>query len=153
MKKKEILLSIRNKISFFASQGLSVHQLALGIALGTCLGIMPVLGVTTFLCAIVAGVLRLNMALVQAINYMVYPLQLLLYIPFFKAGAWFSGQEFPYALSDIQTVLAKDLWTAIHLFFTANVYAFIVWLLCAPFLIFFLYGVSTWFLRRKISFS
>jgi uncharacterized protein (DUF2062 family) len=61
---------------------------ARSIATGVFLGLLPILGLPTPLCALAAAVFRLNLALVQAANYSVYPLQIALVIPFYRLGEW-----------------------------------------------------------------
>jgi uncharacterized protein (DUF2062 family) len=123
---------VKDRAYFFLSQGISPHQLALAVSVGLCLGIIPILGVTSVLCAAIALRLRLNMALVQAVNYLVYPLQLLFFIPFFKAGALFSGREFQHSLAEIQQMMSQNFWDTVVLFFEANIYALAVWILVSP---------------------
>lgn len=67
-------------------QGLSPRQLTLALALGATVGLLPTLWGTSLLCFVLAGVLRLNQPLVQLANYLVYPLQILLFIPYLRAG-------------------------------------------------------------------
>ena len=61
-------------------QGVSPRELALCLALGTTIGLIPVLGVSTLLCALAALMLRLNMPAIQLVNYLLSPLQLILII-------------------------------------------------------------------------
>ena len=61
---------------------------ARSVAVGALLGLMPLFGLPTPLCALVAGIFRLNLPLTQAGNYLVYPLQIALVIPFYKLGEW-----------------------------------------------------------------
>jgi uncharacterized protein (DUF2062 family) len=80
--------ALAENISSFLKQGMSPAKLARCVALGLLIAVFPALGVTTVLAALAAFVFRLNMAAVQLVNYAAYPLQLLLLIPFFNAGAW-----------------------------------------------------------------
>jgi len=50
------------------------------------IGINPLLGSTTIACLVAAFVFRLNLAASQLGNHIVYPLQLLLIIPFIHMG-------------------------------------------------------------------
>lgn len=72
-------------------QGTSPGKLALTCALGVVLGIFPVYGSTTLLCFAVAVPLRLNLVVIQAVNYLITPLQLILLIPFMQGGIWLFG--------------------------------------------------------------
>ena len=67
-------------------QGVTPEKMALSLALGVALGVFPVLGTTTALCALVAFIWRLNLPAIQIVNYFVYPLQIALLIPFFRLG-------------------------------------------------------------------
>ncbi len=73
----------------FLRCGLSPRKLALTLALGTVIGILPVLWGSTLLCVLAAAIFRLNQVSIQAVNYLVYPIQLALFIPFFRLGEKF----------------------------------------------------------------
>jgi len=95
-----MITSIKSKLfkltKTLLGEGMSSDKISLSIALGVALGIFPVLGSTTLLCAIAALVLRLNLPAIQVVNYLVYPLQLILLAPFYGAGSWlFSDQRLP----------------------------------------------------------
>jgi uncharacterized protein (DUF2062 family) len=47
-----------------------------------------VVGIPTLVCAALAFTLRLNLPAIQAANYAVMPLQLLLIVPFVRLGGW-----------------------------------------------------------------
>jgi len=67
--------------------GASPERLAWSIAAGAVIGINPLLGSTTILCLAVAMLFRLNIAASQIGNHIVYPLELLLVIPFLRLGS------------------------------------------------------------------
>jgi len=67
--------------------GLTPKKLALTICLGIALGIMPLIWGTTVLCIVFAHILKLNHAALQSINYLLYPAQLALLLPFYKLGS------------------------------------------------------------------
>ncbi len=69
-------------------QGTSPRRLALTLALGFAIGCFPVVGIPTALCALLALALRLNLPAIQAANYLVMPLQLVLIVPFVRLGGW-----------------------------------------------------------------
>jgi uncharacterized protein (DUF2062 family) len=79
---------------FWASvAGLSPEAMALIIALGLVLGVFPVFGLPTLLCALAALVLRLNLPAIQLVNQLSSPLQLALLIPLSRIGARISGES------------------------------------------------------------
>ena len=67
-------------------RGMSPEAMALSVAVGFALGVFPLPGCPTLLCAVAAVLLRLNAPAVQAVNYLVYPLQLALFAPFVRLG-------------------------------------------------------------------
>jgi uncharacterized protein (DUF2062 family) len=80
--------SIKRNAALWLRQGISPRRLALTLALGFAIGCIPVVGVPTVLCAALALLLRLNLPAIQAANYAVMPLQLVLIVPFIRFGGW-----------------------------------------------------------------
>lgn len=116
-------------------QGLAPRELAMALALGATVGLLPTLWGTSLLCFVLAGVLRLNQPLVQLANYLVYPLQILLFIPYLRAGDLLFGlhglpQDLGASLAQVQDqplqLVAQLGW--------ANLRAAAVWGLSAPLL-------------------
>ncbi len=70
------------------TQGLSAEKIALTIAVGVCIAIIPIVGATTILSFAAAWALRLNQPIIQTINWSSYALQLLLIFPFIRLGEW-----------------------------------------------------------------
>lgn len=64
----------------------SPKSMALSLTLGVCLALFPVIGMTFLLGLMVAVVFRLNHLVVQTLNLLLAPVQLLLIYPFIKAG-------------------------------------------------------------------
>jgi uncharacterized protein (DUF2062 family) len=124
----------------FLKQGLSPGKLALCVSLGIVLGTFPVLGSTTLLCTAAALMLRLNIPAIQLINYFIYPLQLLLFIPFIRAGEIVFNQEpIPLDLGIIFTMLKTDAVGAIQSLWWTNVRAIVIWAITVPPVGFMLY--------------
>lgn len=121
-------------------QGVTPAKLALSLALGVVISAMPVLGVTTLVALAASVALRLNHVAVVAANYLAYPLQILLFIPFFQAGAWITGgPPVPFSLEQIQAELQVGIWQTVVRYAEADARAVVAWLLVAPF--------ATWILR------
>ena len=72
-------------------QGITPDKIALTLALGAVLATFPILGSTTILCGLAAVVLKLNQPIIQLANWVVYPLQLVLLIPFYRLGETIFG--------------------------------------------------------------
>jgi uncharacterized protein (DUF2062 family) len=80
--------SMRRRTAEWLRQGVSPRRLALTLALGIAIGCLPMVGLPTALCVVLAFSLKLNMPAIQAANYAVMPLQLLLLAPFVRMGGW-----------------------------------------------------------------
>jgi uncharacterized protein (DUF2062 family) len=74
-------------------QSVSPQRLALTLALGAAVGCIPVVGIPTLICAVLALALRLNLPAMQVANYAVMPLQLLLIVPFIRLGGRIFGAD------------------------------------------------------------
>ena len=83
--------SINRNAALWLRQGISPRRLALTFALGFAIGCIPLVGIPTLLCTALALALRLNLPAIQAANYAVMPLQLLLIIPFVRFGGWLTA--------------------------------------------------------------
>jgi uncharacterized protein (DUF2062 family) len=115
-------------------QGISPEKLSLSIAFGAVIGILPILGATTLICAAIAIALRLNLPAIQLFNYLVYPLQIFLLIPFISLGAFIFQVDLPpFTVQELRTLFQQDFWGAIASFFETILYAVIAWLMvCVP---------------------
>jgi uncharacterized protein (DUF2062 family) len=132
-------------------QGVTPEKIALSIALGVALGVFPVLGSTTALCALAALVLRLNLPAIQVVNYFVYPLQIALLIPFFRMGEWlFRSPHLPLSVSQIYAMIHANRWDATRSLWTTAWHAMIVWCLLAPVFVAIVYAVLAPVLRRVL---
>ena len=63
------------------SGGKSVRKTAWMVALGFAIGIFPLISVTTIVCVLIAGLLRIKEASIQLGNHAALPLQVILLIP------------------------------------------------------------------------
>ena len=114
-------------------QGITPEKIALSIALGAVLGIFPVLGATTILCALAALVLRLNLPAIQLVNFLIYPLQLILLLPFLQAGSRITGSaRVTLSLHEIFSLMKSDTWGLIKMLWTASLGAMALWLVVSP---------------------
>jgi uncharacterized protein (DUF2062 family) len=130
-------------------QGVTPEKMALSLALGVALGVFPVLGTTTALCALVAFIWRLNLPAIQIVNYFVYPLQIALLIPFFRAGEKLFGRpHLPLSVTQILAAVHASFWGATRFLWTTVWHAALVWCLIAPLFAGLAYAVLVPMLRR-----
>jgi len=113
--------------------------LALTIALGITLGVTPVLGSTALLCTLAAVAFRLNLAAIQLVNWLVYPLQIALLVPFLRIGAWmFRNQPSELSVARILAFIRTNVFQAITTLWTVTIHAVAAWLLLG--------SIATWLL-------
>ena len=123
-------------------QGVTPGKLALSLALGTTIGLIPVLGVSTALCALAALAFGLNMPAIQLVNYLLMPLQLLLIIPLLRLGEFITDSpRYPVTLESGTALLSHGVVEAVRVLWTAIVHATIGWIVLAPFFAFALYRI------------
>jgi uncharacterized protein (DUF2062 family) len=114
-------------------QGVTPEKLALSVALGAIVSIIPVLGVSTVACALLAVWLRLNMPSIQLVNYLLTPVQLLLIIPFLRVGEHVVGApRFEVTLESGLALLSRGVVNAVRILWDAIVHATLGWLVLAP---------------------
>ena len=126
------------------TQGITPEKIALSIACGVVIGVFPALGWTTLLCFVVAVWFRLNVPAMQLVNYLAYPLQLAMLVPFLKAGEWLFRTRAPKLGTSLPQILAMvktDAWHAIAVLWTATMHAIVVWALVAPAAVWVIYRV------------
>lgn len=113
-------------------QGVTPAKLAQCVALGAMIGVFPAIGTTTVLAAGAALAFRLNMVAIQAVNYLVYPLQFALLIPFFRAGEWLFGAErLSLSALDVVALVRDTPLLAISRLWTVTWHAAVAWLVCS----------------------
>jgi uncharacterized protein (DUF2062 family) len=130
-------------------QGITPEKLACSIALGITLGVTPVLGSTTMLCLLAAALLRLNLPAIQLVNYLVYPLQLALLIPFIRMGEWvFSAPPVLTSVEQARELIRSGVLTAITTLWDATMHGLVVWLALGTLASLLLYALLLPVIRR-----
>jgi len=115
------------------TQGITPEKIAMSVVFGVALGIFPVLGSTTTLCALAAVIFRLNLPAIQIVNYLVYPLQLVLIVPFMKMGARvFGGATVGWTMTQMLEMFRADRLHALRALWVVAVEAVGAWSLVAP---------------------
>lgn len=113
-------------------QGMTPHKLAVTVALGSVVGILPALGVTTVMGTALAARFRLNIAATVLVSYLVHPLQLLLIIPFIKAGIFMFGlDDLKLSLDEMIAMFKMDWLGALNKLWIANLAAISAWAILA----------------------
>lgn len=115
-------------------QGITPERIALTLALASVISVFPILGSTTLLCALVAAKLRLNQPLIQFANYLFYPVQLILLLPFYRAGeTLFRQPHLPiFSIGELMTRFKAGPLQFIADYGMTALYGVVVWALLAP---------------------
>ena len=134
------------------TQGVTPERIALSLAFGIVLGIFPVLGSTTVLCAAAAVIFGLNLPAIQLVNWLIYPMQLLLLVPFIRMGEKLvRAAPLQLSLAQILSMVRADTPHAVSTLWLAEVHAIFAWLLTGPPAIFLLYILLSRVLRQVVS--
>lgn len=108
--------------------GCSPRKLAWSLAVGVVIGINPLLGSTTLAALVIPYVCRLNLVASQIANHIVYPLQLLLFLFFIKAGdKLFHTGAMPLAGHALFHAARAHPWSTTRMLWTWEWHALIVW--------------------------
>jgi uncharacterized protein (DUF2062 family) len=114
-------------------QGASPNRLALSVAVGIVVGNIPILGVSTLLCAAIAFPLRLNLPAVQLVQAAMAPTQLLLIIPFVRLGEWLTrAPRQALSIKAGLALIAQGAAHAVSVLRDAILHAGLAWIAVAP---------------------
>ena len=115
------------------TQGLSPDAIALTIAVGLAIAVIPVVVTTTILCTTAAIVLRLNQPLIQASNYLSFPLQLAFIVPYLRLGrSLFGGAAIHLSAQELAVFVTSRPAEAFAALWRVTLQALGVWVLPAP---------------------
>jgi uncharacterized protein (DUF2062 family) len=74
-------------------QGMDPSRLSLALTSGAIIGVFPILGIATVVCGGVAAFFHLNHPAIQLANYVVFPMQLVLFFPFLTLEETVTGNS------------------------------------------------------------
>lgn len=124
------------------TQGVSPRRLALCVAIGVVIGNIPILGVSTVLCALIALTFRLNLPAMQLVQGAMAPTQMLLIIPYVRLGEWMlRAPPQPLSIKAAMDLLAHGVAHAIYVLRDAILHAGVAFLVVAPVATFAVYGI------------
>jgi uncharacterized protein (DUF2062 family) len=121
-------------------QGISPDRLALCVAIGVVVGNVPILGISTILCAAIALAFRLNLPAIQLVQAAMAPTQIMLIIPFVRLGEWITQvPPQPVSIKEGLELMAQGAGHTIAALWDSILRAGIAWVLVAPFAVFLFY--------------
>lgn len=137
------------QIKHLLRMGVTPRRIALSIAMGTIIGIFPLLGTTTALCVVLSLALRLNIIAMQAFNWLVAGVQLMLILPFIRVGErLYRASPLPLRPEEIEAMFREGLMHATATLGMSLVHAVSAWLIVAPLIFAGAYLVSLRILNR-----
>ena len=144
---------VRGPVVALFTQGVTPDKIALTFAVGSACSLFPFLGFTSLLNLGVGLWLRLNQPLLQTLNQVLGPLQLLLILGYVRLGEWlWRAPDGRLTLREmIQVFRDASLREFLHRFGWAGIHAFTAWALTSPLLILALYYLLRPVLRRLAS--
>ena len=142
---------LKSKTVALFKQGLTPMQLTQSVLVSALISIIPILGVSTFFLTVLSIKRKLNLPIMIAISYIMWPIQLLMIIPFINIGEFiFSIPQSNHSAQGIIASFQESFFgTLSHLSFEL-LCGFGGWLLTAVPLFTLLYLVSN-FLISKLS--
>lgn len=130
-------------------QGITPEKIALSIAWGVALGSVPVLGTGTITCTIAALAFGLNLPAIQLANWLAYPIQLVMLLPFYRMGEiLFRAEHVPLTPTQLVTMFKNDFWGSINALWDTTWHGVVVWAIAAALFIPLCYFILTPALRK-----
>ena len=133
----------------YVRKGICPKKLALTITLGLTFGFIPFIGINTVILFILAVIFKLNHVIIQLVNYSIYPLQLILYLPFLKLGqVIFNGPKIELTTGEfIRTLRYHWLDTVIDIW-QINLMGILLWVIISVPIGFCIYYFSYFILKK-----
>ena len=135
---RKLTAPIRGQIQ----QGATPQGMALTVSCGIAIAIFPLLGSTMLLCLIAGIVFKLNQPVLHAVNYILFPLQLILIPVFLKCGEKLTNSP-PIVFDPL--LIIHEFSTDVGSFFTkygmAGLHGVLVWLIVAPLVVWISYQI------------
>lgn len=144
------LKKVKDKTTALLKQGLSPKELSQSIIVSGLISTIPILGVSTFMITTVSLKQKLNLPIMIALSYLMWPVQILMIIPFIRVGEFiFSVPRNHHTVEEIISSFQNSFFqTLSHLSFEL-LCGLGGWLLTAVPLAILIYWVSLLFLKRN----
>lgn len=127
-----LLKPVFNRLKAIAASGLSPRALLKTLCIGAAMGVLPLVWGTALLCLWLANRFRLNHLVLQSVNYLLYPLQLALLIPFCKLGLALVPWGPSISPDQLANLPHTGISNTFSLFLWLSFKALIAWLITVP---------------------
>lgn len=141
---------VREPLAALLSQGLTAEKLALMLGVGGVCSLFPFLGFTSLLNFAVGWRLRLNQPLLQTLNQLLGPVQLVMIVVYVRWGEWlWRVEDQRFTLEAMLRVFREaSLGDFLRQFGWAGIHAATAWALTSPLLLAVIYYSTRPLLRR-----
>lgn len=137
-----MIKKIKSTIISELKSGTSPEKISQSLSVGILIGGFPLLGFTTGLGVLFGFLFRLNHIVVQATNYLMYPVQLLLIPVYIKVISFFmSVGNVPVRPDLIYKLFQEDWRHFLKLYGLVGIYAVLLWMAVSFALYFILYQI------------
>jgi len=145
---QRILNPLAQRCKAIATSGLAPRELAGTVCLGAALGVVPLIWGTSLICLWLGRRFRLNHLVLQSVNYLLYPLQLALLLPFCRLGRLLLPWGPELAPEQLLSVPASGVAGLLPLLAWLSFKALLAWLITVPPVALLLYLLLVRLLQR-----
>lgn len=147
---KARLNEVKAKTTTLLKQGLTPKELCQSIIVSGLISTIPILGVSTFMITTVSLKRKLNFPVMISLSYLMWPVQILLIIPFIRVGEFiFSVPRNHHTVEEIISSFQSSFFQTLSQLSLALLCGFGGWLLTAVPAAVGIYGVTLLFLKRN----
>jgi uncharacterized protein (DUF2062 family) len=141
---------VRAPVIALFTQGITPDKVAATFAVGTACSLFPFLGFTSLLNLVVGGWLKLNQPILQTLNQLLGPLQLVMIAVYVRLGERIWGVSADrFSIAEMLRTFREATWNEfLQRFGWAGIHALTAWTVTTPVLIFALYRLLRPALRR-----
>jgi uncharacterized protein (DUF2062 family) len=141
---------IKVKTTALLKQGLTPKELCQSIIVSGLISTIPILGVSTFMITTVSLKRKLNLPVMISLSYLMWPVQILLIIPFIRVGEFiFSVPRNHHTVEEVISSFQNSFFQTLSRLSFELLCGFGGWLLTAVPVAFGIYWVSLFFLKEQ----
>jgi hypothetical protein len=147
---KARLNKVKDKTTALLKQGLTPKELSQSIIMSGLISTIPILGVSTFMITTVSFKRKLNLPVMIALSYLMWPVQIMLIIPFIRVGEFiFSVPRNHHTVEEIITSFQNSFFQTLSQLSFELLCGLGGWFLTAVPVAVGVYWVSLLFLKEK----
>ncbi|HWS60838.1 MAG TPA: DUF2062 domain-containing protein [Flavobacterium sp.] len=147
---KQVFYKVKDKSTALLKQGLTPKELSQSLIVSGLLSTIPILGVSTFMITTVSLKQKLNLPIMISFSYLLWPVQILLIIPFIRVGEFiFSVPQNHHTIERIINSFQTSFFQTLSLLTFELLCGLGGWLLTAVPLAAGIYWISLLFLKEK----